>query len=425
VKRAIAVHIGESAVPVGVLHHEAAGSRERSAFTYTESWLTAGDAFAIDPALTLVRGPQFPPVPGAGSTFHGVIADTEPDGWARQVILRDHAKQRQTARRAGSPTPVTMLTAIDFLLAVDDVSRIGALRFRDEAGVYCRATEPGRRSVPPLIELRHLLASSRAVETSSETAADLEYLRGRGTSLGGLRPKCSVLDADGCLAIGKFPSVHDQRAVTKGEVLTMLLAKTAGIDAADARLVESDGIPVALIRRFDRTRGGQRIPYASAATLVGAASDGSGEHFYTEIVDVLRRHGAAVREDIEQLWRRLVFSILITNVDDHLRNHGFLHAGRGLWRLAPAFDLNPFPDRARELKTWPAEETGPAATVEAALQASRFFGIATDRANVIIREVDAAVAGWRAEAKRIGMSKAEIEQFSDAFEHDERRAARV
>lgn len=120
-----------------------------------------------------------------------------------------------------------------------------------------------------------------------------------------------------------------------------------------------------------------------------------------------------------------MFSILITNVDDHLRNHGFLHAGRGLWRLAPAFDLNPFPDRARELKTWPAEETGPAATVEAALQASRFFGIATDRANVIIREVDAAVAGWRAEAKRIGMSKAEIEQFSDAFEHDERRAARV
>jgi serine/threonine-protein kinase HipA len=118
--------------------------------------------------------------------------------------------------------------------------------------------------VPPLIELRHLLASSRAVETSSETAADLEYLRGRGTSLGGLRPICSVLDADGCLAIGKFPSVHDQRAVTKGEVLAMLLARTAGIDAADARLVESDGIPVALIRRFDRTRGGQRIPYASA-----------------------------------------------------------------------------------------------------------------------------------------------------------------
>jgi serine/threonine-protein kinase HipA len=257
---------------------------------------------------------------------------------------------------------------------------------------------------------------------SAETAADLEYLRGRGTSLGGLRPKCSVMDEDGSLAIGKFPSVHDQRAVTKGEVLAMRLAVAAGIDAAAARLVESDGIPVALVRRFDRTGDGRRIPYASAATLLGAAADGSGEHFYTELADALRRHGAAARDDIEQLWRRLVFSILITNVDDHLRNHGFLHAGRGLWRLAPAFDLNPFPDRARELKTWPSEDTGPAATIEAALAASRFFGVARDRAAEIIREVDAAVSGWRSEARRIGMSRAEIDQFADAFEHEERRA---
>jgi serine/threonine-protein kinase HipA len=424
VSRSVAVHLGESAVAVGTLHHDAAGNRERSAFAYAEGWLASADAFAIDPTLPLVRGPQFPPFGGAGSTFHGAIADTEPDGWARQVILRDHAKRRQAAKQAGAAAPAPVMTAIDFLLAVDDASRVGALRFMDESGEFCRANEPGRRTVPPLVELRQLLASSRAVEMSAETAADLEYLRGRGTSLGGLRPKCSVMDDDGSLAIGKFPSVHDQRAVTKGEVLAMRLAVAAGIDAAAARLVESDGIPVALVRRFDRTGDGRRIPYASAATLLGTAADGSGEHFYTELADALRRHGAAARDDIEQLWRRLVFSILITNVDDHLRNHGFLHAGRGLWRLAPAFDLNPFPDRARELKTWPSEDSGPAATIEAALQASRFFGITRDRAAEIIREVDTAVSGWRAEARRIGMRKSEIEQFADAFEHEQRRAAR-
>lgn len=423
-KRTIEVHLGDAARSVGTLHYDAVGARERSAFSYLDSWLNAPDAFPLEPGLPLVSGPQFRGKASAGSVFHAVISDTEPDGWAKRVILRDHAKQRQEMRRAGQSPAAAPLNAVDFLLAVDDFSRVGSLRFKDEQGRFCRVAEGGRRTAPPLVELRQLLHATRAVETETETAADLEYLRGRGTSLGGLRPKCSVIDTDGHLAIGKFPSVNDERAVTKGEVLALRLAHAAGIDAATARLIDSDGLPVAIIRRFDRTSDHKRILYASAATLVGADPDDGREHFYTEIVDALRMNGAAARADSEQLWRRLVFSILITNVDDHLRNHGFLHADRGLWRLAPAFDVNPFPDRVRELKTWPSEDTGPEATIDASLAVMDYFGITPSRAKAILAEVEAAVGKWREDGRALGMTPRELDSFADAFEHPQREAAR-
>ena len=204
-----------------------------------------------------------------------------------------------------------------------------------------------------------MFAATRAVETNTETAADLAYSRGRGTSLGGLRPKCNVIGEDGHLSIGKFPSVSDQRAVTHGEILALRLAAIAGIDAAKGRLIDSDGVPVALIRRFDRAKAGGRLMYVSAATMLGADPSDPNAHTYTEIVETIRIHCSNAQTDIEELWRRIAFSILITNVDDHLLNHGFLHIDHGQWRLAPAFDVNPFPERLRELKTWISEETGP------------------------------------------------------------------
>ncbi len=263
---------GENARSLGTLRFDAQGARENAAFEYDAALLAATDGFAIDPSLPLVAGPQFHRKERGGSVFHGAIADTEPDGWARRVILRDHAKRRQEARRAGADVESRPLNALDFLLAVDDASRVGALRFQDEDGVFQRAAEEGRRTAPPLIELGHLLSASHAVETHTETAEDLRYLRGRGTSLGGLRPKCTVVDDDGRLSIGKFPSVADDRAVTKGEVLALRLAAAAGIDAAEGRLVESEGSPVALIRRFDRLQGGGRLMYVSAATMLGVES---------------------------------------------------------------------------------------------------------------------------------------------------------
>jgi len=423
-KLTIKVFLGDEPRLAGMIRYNAEGARESAAFEYDASWLSAPDRFSIDPALQLVPGAQFHKKTRDGSLFHAAIADTEPDGWGRRVILRDHAKRMQGARRAGAQVDSRPLSHLDFLLEVDDSSRVGALRFQDEEGVFRRAPEPGRRTAPPLIELGHLAAASRSVETNTETAADLAYLRGRGTSLGGLRPKCTVVDEKGHLSIGKFPSVADERAVTKGEVLAMRLAKAAGIQAAEARLVDSDDVPVALIRRFDRPDGGGRLLYTSAATMLGAEPSDPGEHDYTEIVDALRVHGADAQKDIEELWRRIAFSILITNVDDHLLNHGFLHAGHGQWRLAPAFDLNPFPDRVRELKTWISSETGPDATIEALLSVAPYFKIPRARAKEVVRHVERAVARWRKEGRSLGMTDTELEPFAPAFEHPERNAAR-
>lgn len=164
--------------------------------------------------------------------------------------------------------------------------------------------------------------------------------------------------------------------------------------------------------------------YVSAATMLGAEPGDHGEHAYTEIVDALRQNGAAPQADIEELWRRIAFSILITNVDDHLLNHGFLHVERGLWRLAPAFDINPFPERLRELKTWISEDTGPEATIEALLSVLPYFRLSAERAQGILAEVEAAVATWRQEGALLGMTKAELESFVEAFEHREREAAK-
>lgn len=424
-KRTIAIHLGREGRPLGALRYDQQGARESASFEYDAAWLAAPDRFAIEPGLPLVGGPQFHRKVRDGSVFHAAIADTEPDGWARRVIQRDHAKRRQVARRAGHPVDARPLNSMDYLLAVDDVSRVGALRLQDEDGRYQRTVEEGRRAAPPLIELAQLLAATRAVETNTETEADLAYLRGRGTSLGGLRPKCSVIDDDSRLVIGKFPSVTDERPVTKGEVLALRLARRAGIDAAEARLVDSDGSPVALIRRFDRTVGGERLMYVSAATMLGAEPADPGEHSYTEIVDALRQYGSHAAADIEQLWRRIAFSILITNVDDHLLNHGFLHVDRGQWRLAPAFDVNPFPDRVRELKTWISEETGPEATIDALLSVIAYFRITRKRAHVILAEVEGSVATWQEEGRALGMTPDELEAFADAFEHDERHAVQA
>jgi serine/threonine-protein kinase HipA len=181
---------------------------------------------------------------------------------------------------------------------------------------------------------------------------------------------------------------------------------------------------VALVRRFDRTADGRRLMYVSAATLLGVERGASQEHFYTEIADALRVHGVAVQADIEELWRRMAYSILITNVDDHLHNQGFLHVDRGLWRLAPAFDINPFPDRVRELKTWVSEESGPEATIEALLSVTAYFRITARRAREILREVERAVSGWRKLGRALGMKNRDLEPFAEAFEHSERETAR-
>lgn len=418
IRRQVQLCIGKAGTPVGSLVYVRQGRRENCAIAYDEAWLTSPERFNVSADLQLMLGYQ--PHKAASphdSVFHGAIADTAPDAWGRRVIARDHAKGRK------DDPHLAALTEMDYLLAVDDFSRVGALRLCDPDGRWHRSVAAGRRSTPPLIELGRIFQASRALERGQETTEDLRYLQGKGTSLGGMRPKCTMVDEDGWLAIGKFPSVGDTRSVTRGEVLALKLASRAGIDAALARIVQLDDAPVAVIRRFDRDGADGRIPYQSAASLLQASREE--DRSYSEIVDAIRTHGHAPTQDVQQLWRRLVFNLLITNVDDHLQNHGFLHVERGLWRLAPAFDINPFPDKERESKTWLSEQDGPITDVQMLLARAAYFALDTDQALAILAEVHGAVSSWRqlALSSEVGLRPAELDDFAPAFEHDQVEAA--
>ena len=413
-RRQIEVCIGKAGLPVGSLVYVRQGRREHSTFAYDSSWLDTPVRFNVSADLQLMPGYQPHKARSLNdSVFHGAIADTTPDAWGRRVIARAHAKRRK------ADPQMSALTELDYLLAVDDFSRVGALRLRDADGDWHRTTPEGRRSTPPLIELQRIYQASRAVERGQETAEDLRYLQGRGTSLGGMRPKCTLVDEEGRLAIGKFASVNDTRSVTRGEVLALKLAAHAGVDAAPARIALLGDVPVAVIRRFDRDETDGRIPYQSAASLLQSSREE--ERSYTEIADAIRTYGHAPTQDVRQLWRRLVFNLLITNVDDHLQNHGFLHVSHGQWRLAPAFDINPFPDKDRESKTWLSEQDGPITDVQMLLARASYFALDEEQALAVLGDVHAAVANWRqvARSSEVGLRATELNDFAPAFEHEQ------
>ena len=405
------VFLGKAEKSLGRLIFVKDGQREFSQFAYSGDWLSDAQFFDVSPDLKRQSGYQLRKAPTKNDTcFFLALADTEPDAWGRRVIARAHAKARAKEASLGPPTES------DYLACVDDFSRVGALRLRDESGHYLRNVADSARSTPAFLELEKILLASRAVEASAETAEDLAYLQGKGTSLGGMRPKCTILDSDGALSLGKFPSVNDDRSVTRGEVLALRLAQQAGIDTAQARVVMVQDQPVAMIRRFDRTPEQNRIPYISGATLLQANRDD--EHSYTEIIDVMRSKCENFIEDARQLWRRLVFNHLITNVDDHLQNIGFLYRGNNQWRLAPAFDLNPFPDKHRESKTWLSEDSGPIASTQQLLDQAARFELSQPQAQAILKEVAAAVKRWKdvATSAEVGLQTHELNDFRPAFE---------
>ena len=418
IKNQVRVCVGQVAKPAGQLTFVKDGRREYSVFVYAAAWLSDRDRFAISPDLPLIQGhvtrrshtPE-------DSCFPFALADTIPDAWGKRVIVRAHARRRD------KDPALPFLTPFDYLAAVDDLSRVGALRLQDEGGEFLRNSEQNR--TPPLIELEHLFAASRAVEEGTESLEDLAFLQGRGTSLGGLRPKCTILEEDGRLAIGKFPSIGDDRSVTRGEVLALTLARRAGIVTAAARIVMLDRVPVAVIRRFDRSDDGARIPYLSGASLLQAQRHE--DRSYTELADMLRSTSARPAEDVRELWRRLVFNLLITNVDDHLWNIGVLYAGEGLWRLAPAFDLNPFPEKLRESKTWLSESSGPITSLGQILGEADYFGLTQSDAQGIVVEVANAVRDWRqvATSAAVGFNEPELDAFKRAFEHPDAKAAQA
>jgi len=368
-------------------------------FEYAPEWLGRTDAFPIDPtSLPLQRGMHH------GATLFGAVQDCGPDRWGRVLI------ERAVRKRVFAQKPYQDL---DYALALDDASRIGALRFRTEAGGPFLAVGEGQ--IPPLLRLGALIHAADAVHGETETAKDLRYLLGQGSPLGGARPKSAVALPDGRFAIAKFPKPDDVRNIAAGEILALAIARRAGIRVAEHRLVAVEGRNVSVITRFDR-EGGRRIPLLSANSLLGLPQEGTGA--YTMIADGIRQFGHDIPEDLRELWRRLVFSLLASDRDDHLRNHAFLMRERGRWSLSPAYDLNPVPeiDRARMPKTAITEDQEES-TIAAALDAASRFGLKAAEGKTILREVFTAVSDWRKTGRQLRIKAGTLDAYATAFDH--------
>ena len=399
-------------VLVGRLWARMRKGRDSASFEYDEDWLQRPDRFALEPALQLGPGPFHTP---ANKPMFGAIGDSAPDRWGRVLMRR---AERRRAERAGE-TPRT-LREINYLLMVNDEARQGALRFALESGGPF-LTADDATPIPPLIELPRLLSAAEHVVGESDSDEDLRLLLAPGSSLGGARPKASVRDRDGQLAIAKFPHKDDEIDAVRWEAVALSLAEKAGIPVPQWRIEEVAEKSILLLKRFDRADG-LRIPFLSAMSMLGANDNET--RSYLEFVDALRQYGAAPRNDMHMLWRRIVFSVLISNTDDHLRNHGFLYDGPDGWRLAPAYDLNPVPVdiKPRVLATAIDLDDG-TASLDLALNVAEYFELVEEQAHKIAKEVGNAVSGWREEAARLGLASGQIERMASAFEHADLRMA--
>jgi serine/threonine-protein kinase HipA len=406
------VDLEGQAIRVGWLWGRTRKDRDSASFEYDPAWLRHSDRFALEPALQLGPGPFHTP---AGKPMFGAIGDSAPDRWGRVLMRR---AERRRAERAGE-TP-RRLREIDYLLMVNDESRQGALRFALKPGGPFLAADEAT-PIPPLIELPRLLSAAEHFIGESDNDEDLRLLLAPGSSLGGTRPKASVRDKGGHLAIAKFPHQDDEIDTVRWEAVALSLAQRAGIPVPQWRLATVAGKAVLLLRRFDRAAA-LRIPYLSAMSMLGASDNES--RSYLEFVDALRQYGSAPRRDMHLLWRRIVFSVLVSNTDDHLRNHGFLYDGLDGWRLAPAYDLNPVPVdiKPRVLATAIDPDDG-TASLDLARGVARYFELSDKQAREIIKAVGKAVSGWRKEAARLGLVPAQIDRIASAFEHEDLEAA--
>jgi serine/threonine-protein kinase HipA len=397
---------------VGRLWTRLRKGKESATFEYDKQWLNKSTAFSLEPALTLGPGPFHTQT---GKALFGALGDSAPDRWGRVLMRR--AERRRAEQEKNAPHT---LAEIDFLLMVDDEARQGALRFAEsEGGPFLRHAAEMR--IPPLIELPRLLAASERFEDEHETAEDIRLLLAPGSSLGGARPKASVRERNGTLAIAKFPHKTDQMRAVLWEAVALKLAASAGVTVPAWRIHSVVDRSVLISRRFDRD-GVTRIPFLSAMSMLGASDNET--HSYLEIADAIRQYGAAPIEDLEQLWRRIVFNVLISNTDDHLRNHAFLYTGDEGWRLSPAYDLNPAPVdlKPRILSTLIDTEDG-TASLDLALSVAGYFNLSLAPARKIAGEVGAAVSRWRRVATQVGLRKAELDRMSSAFNHDDLKAA--
>lgn len=398
----------------GTLFHHYKGGTESATFLYDESYLADPSAYSLDPALPLVAGAQ--PTPGGRALFNA-FSDSSPDRWGRSLIRRAEVL---TAKAEGRAT--RSLSEVDYLLGARDDLRQGNLRFRtSDDGAFLAVPDDG---VPAVNELSAILEISARIESGDADLAELHRMLQAGSSLGGMRPKSHIRKADGSVAIAKFPSSkYDEWDVIAWEKVALDLAKTAGIEVPRSELVQVAGRNVLIVDRFDRTSSGQRVGYASALTML-EATDGE-TRSYVDIAAALEENSSHAGEDLGQLWRRMAFSVLISNTDDHLRNHGFLHDYGTSWRLAPAFDLNPNPEPGtKHHRTALGEdESDTASSIATLLEVAPIFRIDQDQAIQVLSEVRDSISGWREMACGLGLSRVEVELLEPAFEHERAQEA--
>jgi serine/threonine-protein kinase HipA len=394
---------------MGVLTVSPSKGKESFAFEYGNAWLKSGFSQMIDPDLQLYAGAYYP---RDDKPNFGVFLDSCPDRWGRVLMQRREAALAKQENRS-----VKKLLESDFLLGVYDGHRMGALRFKeDENGPFLNDNKG--MAAPPWTSLRELeQASMKFEEDDTDDPAYLKWITmliAPGSSLGGARPKAGVLDKNGHLWMAKFPGKNDDKDVAAWEMITNQLAVAARLHIAEGKLLRFNSkFHTYLTKRFDRTSAGERIHFASAMTLLGRTDgeDASGVS-YLEIMEFISRYGAAVEKDLEELWRRIVFSICVKNTDDHLRNHGFLLTEKG-WLLSPAYDINPNEyGKGLSLNITDADN---AIDLTLAMEIAGYFRLSENKANRIIHEVSAVVKDWRTVAASFSISKAEKERMSAAF----------
>jgi len=393
---------------VGILYHQRVSGKDIFSFQFDVEWINSPICRMLDPDLQLYRGAQY--VDSAKPTF-GLFADSSPDRWGRVLLDR-----RESVTAHEQQRPVRVLSEADYLLGVFDHSRMGALRYKlKEDGPFL--DEDTQMSAPPFTAIRDLEYASWQFENDSDVLNSkwLKLLLAPGTSLGGARPKATVQDADGNLWIAKFPSKNDRDDVGAWEAVAMILAERCGI-VVPVTMAQKYGnqYHTFLSRRFDRTNDGQRIHFASAMTMLGYADGANAQAgvSYLQMAEWMMTNATNVEANLEQLWRRIVFNIAISNSDDHLRNHGFLLTKQG-WELAPAYDLNP--DEYASSLSLNITENDNMMDYALALEVAPYFGINNDTAQSILSQIRQVVSSWPKVATHFHISREAQQRKASAF----------
>jgi serine/threonine-protein kinase HipA len=410
VERELSVYVdlkGQT-VPVGRLWVKERQGKESATFEYDASWLKHAQKFSLGPSLPLTSGKHH-----SDKGLFGAFSDPAPDRWGQKLMRRFELESAQAEGRA----PRTLLGS-DFLAGVDDEIRLGALRFKRPGDDQFLAHTG--RPVPPLLELRELLSATDRIEKGKARKKDIQLVLAPGGSLGGARPKATIRDREKLL-VAKFPSPTDQWPVIPWEAVVLNLAEKAGVSVSPHRIVRIGAKMVLLTERFDREAGDKRLPYMSAMTALSAQDHE--DRSYLEILEVLRRDGAYPAQDARQLWRRMAFNVLVSNTDDHLRNHGFLWAGQG-WRLSPAFDMNPAPPIVgARVHALALNELDHTASIDTVMSIAADFGLSASEAMRIAGEIAASASTWRSAAAVQNISAADIAFMAGAFDHSDLKTA--